>query len=675
MSKQEIEINKILEELNHLKDENKKLKTAQKLSHVGNWEFDLVNNELYWSDEVYRIFRLDEKIHSPSYESFLNLIHPDDVEMVNNAYQSSLKSQKKYEVTHRLRFEDGSIKYVKESCDNYYDKDGKAIKSLGTIQDITKEKETKLKLEKTLSYFKSHKIAMNESSIVTRADLRGNITYVNDNFCFISGYTKDEVIGRPHNFLRHPDTPKEIFVEMWKTIRSKKVWHGKIQNRGKKEDYWVDITIVPILDESNNIVEYIGVRHNITSIIKHQDNLAELAKIDTLTGLGNRYKLLEDIKTSTTPALALINIDNFSQLNNLYGDDIGDEILKEFANSILNNKNDMCSAYHLHGDEYVIFNKNMSERRFVQYIYDLERKIRNKSIYMDNKQIIFNFTMAISFEDPQEILKTANMAMKRAKLEKKEFLIYEETHSFAKEYRNNMKWMKKIHEAIQNDKIVPVFQAIVNNQTNKNEKYESLVRLDDGGELISPYFFLDIAKKTKHYTSITKIMIEKTFEKFKNTNVEFSINLTVDDILNFEIKDFIINILEKYKIGSRVVFEIVESESIENFEEVIDFIDAVKQYNVKIAIDDFGTGYSNFIYLMRLKADYIKIDGSMIKDIDKDENAQIVVSAIVDFAKKMNIKTIAEFVENQSIHNKIMELGIDYSQGYYFGKPQKNLTN
>jgi len=675
MSKQEIEINKILEELNHLKDENKKLKTAQKLSHVGNWEFDLVNNELYWSDEVYRIFRLDEKIHSPSYESFLNLIHPDDVEMVNNAYQSSLKSQKKYEVTHRLRFEDGSIKYVKESCDNYYDKDGKAIKSLGTIQDITKEKETKLKLEKTLSYFKSHKIAMNESSIVTRADLRGNITYVNDNFCFISGYTKDEVIGRPHNFLRHPDTPKEIFVEMWKTIRSKKVWHGKIQNRGKKEDYWVDITIVPILDESNNIVEYIGVRHNITSIIKHQDNLAELAKIDTLTGLGNRYKLLEDIKTSTTPALALINIDNFSQLNNLYGDDIGDEILKEFANSILNNKNDMCSAYHLHGDEYVIFNKNMSERRFVQYIYDLERKIRNKSIYMDNKQIIFNFTMAISFEDPQEILKTANMAMKRAKLEKKEFLIYEETHSFAKEYRNNMKWMKKIHEAIQNDKIVPVFQAIVNNQTNKNEKYESLVRLDDGGELISPYFFLDIAKKTKHYTSITKIMIEKTFEKFKNTNVEFSINLTVDDILNFEIKDFIINILEKYKIGSRVVFEIVESESIENFEEVINFINAVKQYNVKIAIDDFGTGYSNFIYLMRLKADYIKIDGSMIKDIDKDENAQIVVSAIVDFAKKMNIKTIAEFVENQSIHNKIMELGIDYSQGYYFGKPQKNLTN
>lgn len=668
MSKKEIEINQLL-------DENKKLKTAQKLSHVGNWEFDLQTNELYWSDEVYRIFELDKEIYEPSYESFLNLIHPDDIKKVNDAYQSSLNNQKEYEIVHRLRFEDGSIKYVKESCDNYYDEDGNPIKSLGTIQDITKEKKIELELKKTLSYFKSHKIAMNESSIVTKADVRGNITYVNDNFCRVSGFAKEDVIGRPHNLLRHPDTPKEIFVDLWRTISAKKVWHGKIQNRGKFEDYWVDITIVPILDEEDSIVEYIGIRHNITSIIKHQDELAQLAKIDTLTGLGNRYKLLEDIKNSTSPSLALINIDNFSQINNLYGDDIGDEIIKEFATSIVNNKNEYCNAYHLHGDEYVIFNAKISERRFIQHIYTLEKKIRNKSIVIDNKQIIFNFTIAMSFEDSKDILKTANMAMKRAKLEKKEFLIYEESHSFAKEYSNNMKWMKIIHEAIQNDKIIPVFQPIVNNKNKEFEKYESLVRLEYEGELISPYFFLDISKKTKHYTSITKIVIEKTFERFKDSSVEFSINLTIDDILNIEIKDFIIDMLEKYKIGSRVVFEIVESESIENFEEVISFIDIVKQYNVKIAIDDFGTGYSNFIYLMKLKADYIKIDGSMIKDIVGDENAQMVVSTIVDFAKKMNIKTIAEYVENQSIHDKIMELGIDYSQGYYFGKPQKNIID
>jgi EAL domain-containing protein (putative c-di-GMP-specific phosphodiesterase class I) len=131
--------------------------------------------------------------------------------------------------------------------------------------------------------------------------------------------------------------------------------------------------------------------------------------------------------------------------------------------------------------------------------------------------------------------------------------------------------------------------------------------------------------------------------------------------------------LERYKIGSRAVFEIVESESIENFEEVEDFIVQVKSYGCKVAIDDFGTGYSNFEYLMKLKADYIKIDGSMIKDIDTSLNAQIVVSTIVSFAKKMGIKTIAEFVENESILNKVKELGVDYSQGYYFSQPKRDI--
>jgi len=133
--------------------------------------------------------------------------------------------------------------------------------------------------------------------------------------------------------------------------------------------------------------------------------------------------------------------------------------------------------------------------------------------------------------------------------------------------------------------------------------------------------------------------------------------------------------LETYQVGSRLVIEIVESESIENFEEVMHFINKVKSYGCKIAIDDFGTGYSNFEYLMKLKVDYIKIDGSMIKDIDTNKDAQVIVSIIVDFAKRMGIKVIAEFVENESILNKVKELGIEYSQGYHFSMPKEELAS
>lgn len=165
-------------------------------------------------------------------------------------------------------------------------------------------------------------------------------------------------------------------------------------------------------------------------------------------------------------------------------------------------------------------------------------------------------------------------------------------------------------------------------------------------------------------------MLKKSFETFKDKTQEFSVNLTIADILNLSIKNYIFELLELYGIGERVVFEIVESESIENFAEIAAFIASVKSFGAKIAIDDFGTGYSNFEYLLRLKADYIKIDGSMIRNIDSDGDAQIVVSTIVDFAKKMGVKTIAEFVENESIYNKVKELGIDYSQGYYFSEPK-----
>ncbi|MBS4069617.1 MAG: EAL domain-containing protein, partial [Sulfurimonas sp.] len=186
---------------------------------------------------------------------------------------------------------------------------------------------------------------------------------------------------------------------------------------------------------------------------------------------------------------------------------------------------------------------------------------------------------------------------------------------------------------------------------------------------------LEVAKQTRQYFDITRAVIRQSFEMFKDKDVEFSINLSIKDILEIQMSEYILNMLERYNIGSRVVFEIVESESIENFEGVIHFINQVKKHNCKIAIDDFGTGYSNFEYLIKLKADFLKIDGSLIKNLDKDKNALVVVSTIVEFSKKLGMKTIAEFVENEEIFKIVKDLGIDYSQGYYFSAPKDILEN
>jgi diguanylate cyclase (GGDEF)-like protein/PAS domain S-box-containing protein len=651
------------------------VQATESLAKIGYWELDLKSNALFWSDEVFNLFEIDKAKFAATYEAFLNAIHPDDIEAVNTAYNNSLITKEPYSIQHRLLMSDGRVKYVEERCVSYFDTSGDPLRSVGTIQDITFTKEIELELQNTLSFLQSYKLALDESSIVTKSNEYGIITYANDNFCKISGYTKSEVIGKAHNIVRHPENDATLFEELWSTIKAKKVWKKIIKNRDKfGEDYWVDTTILPILNQNDEIQEYIALRYDVTTMKQQQEQLNYIANNDVLTGLGNRYKLLSDIASSNSPALAILNLDKFSHINDFYGHEAGDEIIKEFAQKLLEHRESKeCHLYHLSGDEFVIFYKEITQELFMQKIALLENKLSNSKILINDDYLVFNFSLGISFEKKEKIFITADMALKIAKKSNKELVIYEDEISLNKEYQNNIKCKKTIKQAIDNDNVIPFFQAIVNNATMEWEKYESLARIETDDKIITPYFFLEISKQTRHYASITKIMIEKSFKIFQNRESEFSLNITIDDILNSEINAFIFSMLESYKIGSRVVFEIVESESIENFEAVIAFIKGVRAYGCKIAIDDFGTGYSNFVYLVKLDPDYIKIDGSLIQDICTNKTTELVVKNLVHFAQDLGMKTIAEFVENEAIFEKVKALGIDYSQGYYFSKPQREI--
>jgi EAL domain-containing protein (putative c-di-GMP-specific phosphodiesterase class I) len=195
--------------------------------------------------------------------------------------------------------------------------------------------------------------------------------------------------------------------------------------------------------------------------------------------------------------------------------------------------------------------------------------------------------------------------------------------------------------------------------------------INEHGEVISPFAFLEVAKKGRYYTQVTKIVLENSFKTLKVTDKEISINLSPLDIENEDIRDLIFELLIKNKEDSkRIVFELVESEDVKDFDTIIRFIQQVKPYGVKIAIDDFGTGYSNFERLLQYEPDLLKIDGSLIKNIKDNRLSKDIVETIVLFAQKQKIKTVAEFVENEEIFNIVKGLGIDYSQGYAFGRPE-----
>lgn len=396
---------------------------------------------------------------------------------------------------------------------------------------------------------------------------------------------------------------------------------------------------------------------------------------DMLTGLPNRNRLTVDILKKRYRKLALIDINSFKQLNDFYGNKAGDVILIELAKLMeYFSKKNRFKVYRIDANTFALANSDSFEDvRFKQALIDLEKIIKQQCFFYKQYKFFINVTIGLAREDTQ-LIEKADMALSYAKRHKKIFQIYDENLNILKDYENNLIWIKKINDAIEEDRIVPYFQPIFNNHTEKIEKFESLIRMiDEEGKVITPYYFLDISKKARIYKELTRIVINKTLDRFKTTDYEVSINLSVEDILDIETRQFIIEKLQTSGLAKKIVFEIVESEGIENFSEVIDFIKEVKRIGAKVAIDDFGTGYSNFIYLMKLKVDYIKIDGSIIKNINKDKSAEVVAETIVSFAKKLGISTVAEFVSDEEIYKKASNMGIDFSQGYYFSEPKINI--
>jgi len=531
------------------------------------------------------------------------------------------------------------------------------------VNEKTKE------LQHTITKLKSYTRALDENSIVSISDTKGKIKYVNDKFCEVTGFTKEELIGKPHSIIKHEDMSKEVFKDMWKTISNKKVWHGQIKN--KKKDgtpYIVQSAIIPILNSEGEIEEYIATRYEITELYEKNKEISKLARTDYLTGLGNRFKLNETIKSIQKASIALIDINDFHEINDFYGDKVGDEVIIQFAKLLEKQLDSTYDIFHLQGDEFVILNTQVSQNDFKIMMKTLNKFFTSKPIIDGEKQFYISTTISLSFETANLLVSTAHLAHTYAKENGILYNIYSYETSPEKDYANNFNWLSKIKKAIKDDKIKVFFQPIVDTNTQEVFKYEALVRLiDEEGKIISPYFFLDISKKANYYNQIAKIVIKQSIEAVKILNTPISINVTIEDITNKKTKEFLFEELENCPYCDKITFELVESESIENFEEVNQVIQHIKSFGCSLAIDDFGTGYSNFEYLLKLNADIIKIDGSMIKDIDTNQDNYDIVKTIVSFAKIKNLQVVAEFVSSESIYEKMKQLEIDYCQGYYFG--------
>ena len=396
--------------------------------------------------------------------------------------------------------------------------------------------------------------------------------------------------------------------------------------------------------------------------------------IDRLTNLPNRNKLKKDFDNYSMNLISLLDIDEFATLNDLFGEKIGDAILYELAVMLKNhfNENDFL-IYRTGADKFAIIAKesNLDLDQFYNICKSFMDKIEKESIVIDDDEIDINITMGIAQGNGEIAFKYSQRVIKYARKRLQKIMIYTDEFKLQQSFENNIKWIKQLKLGFKENLFQAYFQPIVNTKTKEVHKYEALIRyVTKEGTEFGPYSFLNIAKKTKLYPNIIKIILQDSFKLIKNKNKRVSVNVSFDDIANEETTAFIYETLEQNKEFTQFLeFEILESEEISDFNEVSKFISNIKKFGCIIGVDDFGAGYSNFNLLTLLDIDFVKIDGSLIEKINSSKDLEIIVNTIANFSKEFKVKTVAEYVSNEEIYNKIKELNIDYCQGYYFDKP------
>ncbi len=422
-------------------------------------------------------------------------------------------------------------------------------------------------------------------------------------------------------------------------------------------------------------------------VIAQTNALEKKLYIDDLTGIASRYAFLQQLSQShgMLDTILLLNIDAFTIYNELYGIEVGNEILIAFARMLENfAAHHRYTCYRVSGDEFALHtvrgDKDPTHVRAL--IETLLAYVEKNALYIESigETITVSVTagIACSGENP---LGKADIALKKAKKSSKRYLVYDDSMDNRVDLEKTLYWRKELVSALKEQRVVPFFQPIVD-RDGKVVKYEALMRIkqhEANGDVqyISPYAFLDIAIKTRLYDALSMQMLPRAIDLMMDKDVSLSININLSDVYNPEMFTLLREKIVQFnrhnqnlgRNDNHIILEILENDNIQHYHLLTDKLAEFKQVAAKIAIDDFGSGYSNFSHIIGISPQYLKIDASLIKNIDHNRKSYEIVRAIVQFAKSLNIKTIAEFVSSEAIFEVTHALGIDEFQGYYFGQP------
>ncbi len=665
------------------------LSEAQRIAKMGSWEFIYADNRLEWSEEIYRIFEVDEAHFAATYDAFLAIVHPEDRARVDHAYRESVSNRTPYSIEHRILMRDGRVKFIVEQGETIYTDDGKPARSIGTAQDVSERKLAQQELDLSAIAFDS-----NQGIIIS--DAARAIIRVNRAFTEITGYEPHEVLGRkPSQLLGAPRHRPEYFDNITAAIASDGYWHGEVWNRRKDgSEYPILLHITAIKSPAGNITHHVTTFSDISDRKEAEQKIHHLAFFDTLTRLPNRQYVLESIRdaaarpmaSTTFGALLYIDIDDFKMINDTLGHEVGDLLLQEMAARIVSAVTDRDTVARVGGDEFVVVLRNIgaTETRARNRAELASRKILSHlarpckiADYTCQCTVSIGVTLIGSdgADSVESILKRADLAMFHAKSDGRSGIRFfcDEMHAAVKA-RASLE--AEIRAALSEQRFGLFYQPQVNND-GRIVGAEALLRLlhPEKG-VMAPGEFVSLAEDIGLMVPIGDWVLDAACEQLqawshdpRTQALSISVNVSAQQFRKGDLIDKVRRALLRTGANpERLKLELTETLLLNDVEATIDQMKAMNRIGITFCLDDFGTGCSSLSYLRRLPIHHLKIDKSFVQDIP-DSGACAFVRTILALARHLGLVVIAEGVGNAAQRDFLKNAGCDLYQGYHFGRP------
>ncbi len=698
---------------------------AQRIAHMGNWDWNLVKNELRWSDETYRIFGLVPQAFGATYEAFLSSVHPADRAFVKKSVNEALYEGKPYRIDYRIVLPDGSERIVYAEAEVVFDNAGKAIRMNGIVQDITErkqlEKELRVlnesleqrvaertarlkqvnkKLEKEIETRKLLEKALYHSEEQYRFLFESNphpmwvydletlrFLAVNDAAIHHYGYPRKEFLAMTIKDIRPFDDVPALLDSVAKISAGFGV--AGIWRHRKKDGSIIYVEI------SSHTITFAGRRaevvlaNDVTERKWMEEKIEHMAFHDNLTSLPNRILFNDRLTVALAHAhrknemiaVLFVDLDRFKAINDALGHTVGDQLLREVADRLKSCVHDEYTVSRFAGDEFTILVLGITQADHVATIACKILEVFKRTWIFSNHELYITASIGIALfpshgDSAETLLRNADAAMFYAKEQGRNNYQFYTAAMHAKSFEK-MLLESNIRRALEREEFAVYYQPLVNISTGHVVGMEALVRWRHPERgLIFPEEFLSLSENTRLIVFIDELVLHtvcaqcKTWQNNGHQPLSVAVNISAHTFQQPTLVETVVSVLQKTGLDPQFLgLEITEGIAMQDLETTIDKLGQLSSLGIQISIDDFGTGFSSLYYLKRFPIHKLKISQHFVSGLATDQNDRIIVSSVIALAQSLKFKVVAEGVENEEQLIFLKQNQCDEMQGYLFCKP------